>query len=487
MAEEANRVTRRVAVVGGGITGLAAAYRLQERGVEYALFEASPRLGGKIVTERAEGFVVEGGPDSFLRDKPWALDLALRLGLEAELAGTQAGQKTFLVREGRLVAVPEGMGFVIPTRFWPFITSPLLSWRGKLRVGLEFAIPPRKGAGDESVADFIRRRLGQEMLERAAEPLMGGIHVSDPERQSLLGAFPRFHKMEQEHGSLIRAARAQRQYAARINGNGAEAAWKRSGFVTLEGGMERLVEAVAGQLERGRVFTGCAVTGVALRPGGGYFMAAGGEALEFDAVILAAPAAVAAELTAPFAPELGKALGAIRSVSTATVMLAYRAQDAGRLEGSGYLAPRSEGRPVSACTISSNKFAGRAPEGMVLARCFLGGPGQEEMVFKEDEELVRIARGELAALMGIRAEPVLARVFRWVRANPQYEVGHLERVAEIRRLCAARPGLAVAGCAYEGVGIPDCVRQGQEAAELVYAGYPSLPYTNDGESRRNGS
>jgi oxygen-dependent protoporphyrinogen oxidase len=458
MAREADRAARRMAVVGGGITGLAAAYALQVRGVEYALFEASPRLGGKILTERAEGFVIEGGPDSFLRDKPWALDLALRLGLEEEFADTQPGQKTLLVRDGRLVAVPEGMVFVIPTRFWPFVTSPLLSWRGKLRVGLDLAIPPRKGAGDESVAEFIRRRLGQEMLERAAEPLMGGIHVSDPEQQSLIATFPRFRKMEQKHGSLIRAARA--------NGQGAKPAWQRSGFVTLQGGMGRLVEAVAGRLERGRVFMGCKVTSLAPRAEGGYRLTAGGEALDFDAVILAAPAAVAAGLVAPFAAELGKALAAIRSLSTATVSLAYRALDAGRLEGSGYLAPRREGRPVSACTISSNKFAGRAPEGMVLVRCFVGGPGQEEMVFKEDEELVQIARGEVGALFGVRAEPVLARVFRWVEANPQYEVGHLERVAEIRRLCAEWPGLAVAGCAYEGVGVPDCVRQGEEAAEL---------------------
>jgi protoporphyrinogen/coproporphyrinogen III oxidase len=308
-------MTRRVAVVGGGITGLAAAYRLQQRGVEYTVFEASSRLGGKIVTEREGGFVIEGGPDSFLRDKPWALDLALALGLEAEIEGVSPGQKTWLVKDGRLAATPEGMDFVIPTRFWPFVRSPLLSWRGKLRAGLDLVIPARNDEGDESVADFVRRRLGQELLERAAEPLMGGIHVSDPERQSLLATFPRFRKMEQEHGSLIRAARAAqtRQRKAQVIGGTAEPAWKRSGFVTLKGGMERLVETVVRQLERGQVFTGCAVTGLAPLAGGGYRVTAGGEAHEFDAVILAAPVAVAGRLVAPFAAELGHALGEIRN------------------------------------------------------------------------------------------------------------------------------------------------------------------------------
>ncbi len=474
-SEPANQV----AIVGGGITGLAAAYAFQERaraaGVEarYTLFESSPRLGGKILTEKQDGFVIEGGPDSVFQQKPWATELAQALGLEPEIIGSNPLQRqVFVVNRGRLTPMPDGVMMIVPTRFMPFIKSSLISWPGKIRMGLEFLIPPRSGEQDESVGSFIRRRLGREALEKIAQPLMSGIHVSDPETQSLLGTFPRFRALEKNYGGLIRGMLAQRRLATAQGKNGSkpgEGSWKNSAFVTFEEGMGRLVDALTASLSDGRTLTNAPVVDIQPIPDGGYELrTSGGEITLADAVILTTPAYVSARLVSRFAPRLAHALEAIRYVSTATLSLAYRKADLPRpLEGSGFIVPRREKRQISACTWSSAKFSHRAPEDSVLLRCFMGGPGHEEMVDLSDDRLVELACGELAGLMGLKAAPLLARVYRWVKGNPQYDVGHLERVSQMHENCGRIPGLFLAGAAFEGVGIPDCIHQGQQAAEKV--------------------
>jgi oxygen-dependent protoporphyrinogen oxidase len=470
---------KKVIVVGGGIAGLAAAYTLQENAraaglsLSITLLESAPQLGGKILTESEAGFTVEGGPDSFLLQKPWAAQLAQKLGLESELIGTNPNQKKlFVVNRGRLTPMPDGVMLIIPTRFMPFVTSRLISWPGKIRMGLDFFIPRRKDDADESVGDFIRRRLGQEALEKIAEPLMSGIHVSDPEKQSLLGTFPRFRTLEKQHGSLIRGMLAQRRASAQRASQSPspeKGSWKSSIFVSLRGGMSQLVAALVQKLDGVDLCTDSPVLEVRVLPGGGYQVStATGQTLEADGVVLATPAFVSAQLLAPFAADLAQALLAIRYVSTVTVSLGYRKADFGdRLRGVGFIIPRREKRRISACTLSSIKFAHRAPEGQVLLRCFLGGPGQEQVLERSDAELIGAARVELEALLDVRAEPVLARVYRWEKGNAQYDVGHLERVKQIQAMCQRFPGLVLTGSAYEGIGLPDCIHQGQQAAEQV--------------------
>ncbi len=482
---------KHVVIIGGGISGLATAYALQSEAqkaglaLTYTLLERDNRLGGKIVTERTGGFVIEGGPDCFIGQKPWAADLARRLGIGDELIGTNdARRNTFVLNQQRLTPLPDGVMLIVPTRIMPFVTSPLISWPGKLRMGMDLFLPRRHDNADESVADFVRRRLGQEALDKIAEPLMGGIHVSDPEMQSLLGTFPRFRKLEMEHRSLVLGMLAgkRRRLAAPArpggkgaaapangqnghHGNGSSApAGPSSLFISLRDGLGRLVEKVSAALT-GEVLTGTGAEALARTPDGQYRVrTTGGRTLLADAVVLAAPAYVSGDLVHDIAPELAGMLRGIRYVSTATISLGFRAAEAGPLNGFGYVVPRREGRQVSACTWTSTKFDYRAPADGILLRCFVGGPGKEGLVDLGDAELLAVARRELAEIMGLRAEPVLSRIYRWRRANPQYDVGHLERVALMQSLAAAQPGLYITGSAYEGVGVPDCVHQAQQAA-----------------------
>lgn len=469
-----------VAVIGGGISGLAAAYELQESAraaglpLAFTLLESEPKLGGKIQTERAGEFTIEGGPDCFIRQKPWAAQLCHRLGIGGDLMGTNdARRKTYVLNRGRLAPLPDGVMLIIPTRVMPFVTSTLISWPGKIRMGMDLFLPRRKDSADESIGDFVRRRLGREALDKIAEPLLSGIHVSDPEQQSLLGTFPRFRNLENKHRSLIVGMLAQRREGAK-NGhhapsNGSNGGGPNTLFVTLKGGLGQMTAALEKALTGGKVLLNARVTGLEPRSEGGYRLTlADGRSLDADAVILSTPAYASGSLVNGFDPDLGKLLLGVRYVSTATISLAFRKEDAeGRLNGFGYVVPRKERREVSACTYVSTKFDHRAPEGAVLVRCFVGGPGHEEIVDKNDGELVALARQELAGILGIQAKPLLVRVYRWQKANPQYDVGHLERVARMKELCARHPGLALTGSAYDGVGIPDCVHQGQQAAQRI--------------------
>ncbi len=465
-----------VTIVGGGIAGLATAYYLQEKSreageaVAYTLIESDPGFGGKIVTESVEGFTIEGGPDLILTQKPWGVQLCRDLGLGDRLISTNHDrQKTFLVQGGRLVAFPSDFT-LIPTRFMPFARSPLFSLRGKLRVGMDWFIPARRETSDESLADFIRRRLGREALDKIGGPMLAGIHSADPERLSLLSTFPRFADMEQQHGSLIRAMRAARKARSPLGGNARPPVM----FISLVGGLGELVDAITERLGSD-LRTGHRVTGLRFLDPGFEVGLDGeeGQTLGTDAVVLAVPAFAAADLVEPVLPDLAVRLRQIRYVSTGTVALAYRKADVDQqhdLDGFGFLVPKSEGRRITGCTWMSSKLNHRAPDDGVLIRGFVGGDAQEEAVDLPDSALLNLVRKEIAELMGITAEPIFHRIHRWRRGRPQYDVGHLDRVAEMEALAAKTPGLYLTGSAYRGAGIPDCVKQAMDTVDRILEG-----------------
>jgi oxygen-dependent protoporphyrinogen oxidase len=459
----------KLVVVGGGIAGLAAAHRAvelsRERGVGLALMllEAQERLGGTIRTERRDGFLVEAGPDSFISEKPWALELARRLGAESRLVRTdEASRRTFVAWRGRLHPLPEGFQLLAPTRLRPLLASSLFSWPGKLRMGLDLVLP-RGGDPDESLGAFVRRRLGREALERVAQPLVAGIYTADPDMLSLAATMPRFLEIERRERSVVMGMwRAARKVGAAAKG-ASGARW--SLFVTLAGGMEELVRMLAERLPAGAVRLGERVTGIARAGAGWRIAAASGAAFEADALILACESYQAARMLRYLDPSLALLLEDIPYASSAVVTLAFRRGAVEHpLDGFGFVVPRAEGRPIIAGTFSSVKYPGRAPDGHVLLRVFLGGAMDEAALDADDARLIALGRAQLAELLGARAEPVLASVSRHRRAMPQYHVGHLARVEAIELGLRRHPGLALAGGAYRGVGIPDCVHSGESAA-----------------------
>lgn len=467
------RTQRRVAIIGGGISGLAAAFRIHElaaaRGfaVETAVFEKGAHPGSPLATVRRDGFVIEPGADSFLSEKPWALELAMRLGLERELVTTiERYRRTFVVRAGKLVEIPQGFSLLAPTRFLPVFRSPLFSIRAKLRMALEPLIPARRDCGDESLASFVTRRLGRQVLDRVAQPLAGGIYIADPETLSLRATMPRFLEMERRYGSLFKGFRAMSRNRVVQPGGTSGARW--SLFLSFRGGMRTLVRALAARLGES-VHTRVAVAALARTAGGWRVEGAEGPLMDADAVVVATPAYSAAQLLRPHDAELARLLCAIGYSSAASVNIAYRSADLPRSpEAFGFVVPVKERRKIIACTFSSLKFAHRAPEGTLLMRTFLGGTLQSEMMGLEDAELIAAAREEIAVLLGVRAAPIFTHVQRWPEQMPRYAVGHLERVARIEHRAATLPGLALAGAAYRGVGVPDCIHSGEQAAEAVF-------------------
>jgi oxygen-dependent protoporphyrinogen oxidase len=465
----------RVVVVGGGIAGLAAAHRLVElarethRALDLVLVEAAGRLGGTIRTERAEGFLLEAGPDSFLSEKPWALVLAERLGLGPRLRRTDDRfRRTYVVRRGRLEALPEGFLLLAPTRVGPVLRSRVFSWRGKLRLGLDLVLPRRRAGGDESLGGFVRRRLGPEALERVAQPLVGGIYTADPDRLSLAATMPRFLALEREHRSLILGLRR----ATRPEGGAGVSGARWSLFVTLAEGMEELTTALAVRLPPAAVQLRAAVAAVAPTAEGWRVELVDGRKLAADGVILAGPAPAMAAVLRAADGWLAGQLAGIPYASSATVALAYpRPAIRHPLDGFGFVVPRIEGRIAMACTFSSVKYPGRAPEGFVLLRVFVGGALQAELLEWDDQTLARLAHDDVASLLGIAGPPVLSRVWRHPSTMPQYEVGHLDRIAALEAHLETLPGLALAGAAYRGVGIADCVHSGEVAAERLTSGF----------------
>jgi oxygen-dependent protoporphyrinogen oxidase len=482
---------RRIAIVGGGLSGLAAAHRLIELSrtetspIEVTLFEAGPRLGGIIGTTRIGDYLIDTGADSFLTNKPGAVGLCRRLGLEQRLVATDPRYRgAHVLFDGRPVPVPEGFQLMSPSAFWPMLTTPLLSPWGKLRMLMEYFVPPGNTA-DESLAGFVRRRFGRETLDRLVQPLVGGIYTSDPEKLSLAATLPRFLDQEREYGSLIRAAWKQRRTPA---GNRAEAAsgnpaaasdstssGARYGlFAGLRGGMEELLAALRTVVEAGcRVRTSAKIKSVRRtddRPSGnGYqIVLADGTGEPFDAVIVATPAHQAAALLGGFDASLATQLNGIEYASSVVVVTAHKLADVRHpLDSFGLVVPHRERRRILATSFSSRKFPDRAPADSVLMRTFVGGAMQPELYDLDDDQLKRLVIEELSDIFGVQGEPEISLVVRYPRAMPQYHVGHLGRVAGIESRTAMHPGLALAGNALRGVGIPDAIASGEAAARAV--------------------
>ena len=450
----------RIVIIGGGISGLAAAHRVLELNpaAQVTILEASSRLGGTIHTEFRDGFLLERGPDSFISEKPEAVALAKRLGLESRLIQTnEKDRRSFIVRNGRLRPVPEGFQLLAPSRMWPFITSDIFSLAGKARMAADLFLPRKStnGTTDESLASFVRRRLGVEALDRMAQPMVGGIYTADPETLSLRATLPRFLEMEREHRSLILAMLRQ----GRAQKSGTSGA-RYSLFLSFDRGVQVLVDALAQIKADIRLNTRAA----ALRFNGSTWTITTdtGEELEADAVCLSVPAYIAASL---LTGDLADKLRRIKYASTATINFAYRrAAIAHPLNGFGFVVPFIEKRSLIACTFSSVKFSGRAPDGHVLLRAFAGGALQPEIFALDESELAVRVETDLRELLGINEAPLFVETAKWERSMPQYEVGHLDRIVEIENSVSKLPGLTLAGNSYRGAGIPDCIRSGESAA-----------------------
>jgi oxygen-dependent protoporphyrinogen oxidase len=462
----------RVVVIGCGISGLAAAHRLTELNpaLDLTVIEASARLGGTLHTDERDGFLLERGPDSFISEKPEAVALAKRLGIESRLIETnQEHRRSFIVRNGRLRPVPEGFQLLAPSRIWPFITSDIFSLPGKARIAADLFLPRRKanGVADESLASFVRRRLGREALERMAQPMVGGIYTADPETLSLRATLPRFLDLERDHRSLVLAMLRKARSQKKEESSGTSGA--RYGlFLSFDRGMELLVEALAQALTQVAIRLNTKVQSVSRSSASWTIHLSSGETLEADALCLALPAYVSAQLLSNIHPPLAAQLSQIKYASTATINLAYH-RDAIKhpLDGFGFVVPFVEKRSVIACTFSSVKFPGRAPDNHVLLRAFAGGALQPEIFALDETEMLTRVENDLRELLGITAKPLFAEVSKWQSAMPQYEVGHLDRIASIENNVRELPNLALAGNAYRGTGIPDCIRSGETAAEYL--------------------
>jgi len=472
--------TMRVVIIGGGISGLATAHAVvreanrEGRAVRLTLLEASSRLGGNIHTERSDGFVIEAGPDAFVVTRPQALHLCEELGLGPRLIETiSENRRVYVLRRGKLVCMPEGLVLGIPSRIRPFLRSPLLSFTGKLRALREVGERTVDAGGDISVGEFLERRFGREMVDVVLEPLLGGIYAGDAYRLSLRSTFPDWFKERGRGASLLRSARAEQK------GKGAKGA-ARSPFRSLVGGMGELIDALAQSIGGGMVRFQTAAKAIE-REGRVYRVILADGELEADQVVVALPSRIAAHLLAPCDDVLSRELGAIEYVSTATVCFAYhRSQVAHPLDAVGFLVPRNEGRRITGGTFISSKWPGRAAPDSVLVRAFVGGAHDEATPAMDEAELIALVRGELSALLGIQGMPRLAKVFRYPKASPQPLVGHADRVARIRARLEALPGLHVIGNAYDGVGIPDCVRLAEQTAAQIRSvrgtgGRPSTP------------
>jgi len=471
---------KRIAIVGGGSAGLSAAYRaeLLRRGgsVEYTLFEHSDRLGGVIKTEVVDGCVVEGGPDSFISEKPAGTAFCRDLGLGDELIGSNdADRKTTILIGRRRVPLPDGLQFLIPTRIVPMAFTPLFTWGTKLRFAREWftSAPEHAEGGDESVASFVRRHFGPEVVDRLADPLLSGIYGGNAERLSVRAVLPRMVQMEQKHGSLIRAMLAARRD---VRSHASPSAPPKPLFTSLRRGMQQMIDAAVAQLDPRCIRLNTDVRTLEfVGPGWRVHSTAG--VYECDGVVLALPAYAAGALLWNVRPELARILESVNYSSSITVVLGYDA-DAVRnvdLSGFGFLVPRSQGKRLLACTFVHHKFPHRAPANRVLLRCFIGGENAENSMPMTDTEIVDSVGKELREILGLSSQPLFTRVYRWRRAMAQYEVGHLKRMDEVRTLRRQLPGLALAGNAYQGIGVPDCIRTGAEAiAELTSVPAPPV-------------
>jgi oxygen-dependent protoporphyrinogen oxidase len=460
---------KRIAIIGGGISGLSAAFYLEKAraagaDLEYTLFESGQRLGGSMYSDRIEGCLVEAGPDSFLTEKPWATDLCKNLGIADQLIGSNDAQrKTYIVIKGRLVVMPDGLMFMVPTQLVPTALSSLFSWNTKMRMARELLHPPRPMQTDETVAQLVERHFGAEVVDRLADPLLSGVYGGDAGKLSARAVLPRFVEMEEKYGSLSRAMLAAHKKMAAMRKEP-----PRPLFTSLQDGMQQMVDAIVARLDLEairlrthvlRVYPEESAWRVAIEMNGDE---------RFDAVLIATPANVAGTLLDGVDRSLSRNLLDITYSSSVTVTLGYYMDQLKALPpGFGFLVPRSEGRRMLACTFVHNKFPHRAPEGKGILRCFLGGARDEAVLGLTDEQILETVQRELKDILKLAARPIFARVYRWRGAMAQYEPGHIARVERIEKRVAEIPGLALAGNAYHGIGVPDCIRSGMNAANSL--------------------
>ncbi|MBZ5652319.1 MAG: protoporphyrinogen oxidase [Acidobacteriia bacterium] len=457
---------KRIAIVGGGISGLAAAFALDERrrageALQFVVYESGPRFGGVLFTEQVEGCLIEAGPDSFLTEKPWAADLCRRLGIEDQLIGSNDGdRKTYILVKGRLVPMPDGLMFMVPTELAPALLTTLFSAATKLRVAREWWYPARQSNGDESVGALVERHYGAEMVDRLADPLLAGVYGGEASQLSARAVLPRFVEMESKYGSLGRGMLAARKNI-RQSQPGPPI------FSSLKGGMQQLAEALVGRLSPDVLRANSPVQAVQ-RQDRGWVVSAGYASDQFDGVIVATPANAAAPLLEIASADLASELRAISYSSSVTVALGFGRDVRATLPaGFGFLVPRREGKRLLAATFVHNKFPHRAPIDRALVRCFLGGSRDDQVLQLSDQDILEIVREELRQILGLKAEPLFARTFRWRSAMAQYAVGHLDRLQRIEGLVKQLPGLALAGNGYRGIGVPDCIRSGEAAVQQL--------------------
>jgi oxygen-dependent protoporphyrinogen oxidase len=459
---------KRIAIIGGGISGLSAAYALENMrrnrvDIEYSLYESADRLGGVLVTDRVDDCIIEAGPDSFLTEKPWASNLCTEIGLGDQLIGSNdADRKTYILVRGKLIEMPDGLMFMVPTKILPTVLSPLFSLKTKLRMAREWFHPPHKANADETVASLVERHYGPEMVDLLADPLLSGVYGGEASHLSVRAVLSRFADMEAKHGSLGRAMLAARRNAPKPqNGN------PHPLFTSLKEGMQQMVDALVGQVSADSLDTSATVQAISPE-GDGWIVSAGLDTDQFDGVILALPTQAASNLLGRANADLAAELRGITYSSSVTVTLGYDKKVRDSLPpGFGFLIPRSEGKRMLAATFVHNKFPHRAPDDRALVRCFLGGARDEQILSLSDDAILRIVRDELSQIIRLTAEPLFTRVFKWKGAMAQYGVGHLERLQRIASLRQRHPGLALAGNGYNGIGVPDCVRSGTEAVKTL--------------------
>lgn len=455
-----------VVVIGGGVSGLSTAYYLAKAGIPTRLIERRPRLGGVVRTEQVNGCVLEAGPDSFLSIKPAAMELIRELGLAGEVIGSNDHLRvTYVLKGGRLVPLPDGLMMMVPTRIAPFLRSRLLSWPAKLRMGLEyFRRPPADALPDRSVAEFIQDHYGREAVDYLAEPLLAGVYGGDPSLLSVSSVLARFVDIETKYGSLTRGVLAAMRRPKPPSDSGGTL------FLTLKGGLEDLVRAIVASTASAMTHIQAEAESVERIANGRFRVRAGGSWLEAGDVVLGCPAHAAGALAAPLDGRLSELLSAIPYSSSLTAALVYPRDGIGPLpRGFGFLVPKAERGRLVACTFVATKFPHRAPGGMAVLRCFLGGAGEDAVLAGSDQSVVAAITAELRQILGITAAPAFHRIARWPKSMAQYTVGHAARVAEIEHRRRQFRGLYLAGNAYHGIGIPDCIRMGREAAESIAA------------------
>jgi oxygen-dependent protoporphyrinogen oxidase len=457
-----------VAIVGGGIAGLAAAYELSRRGVSFVVLERAARAGGVIFSEQVDGFTIDGGPDALLIQKPEAIALCREIGLGDRLVSTKTPRIAYIQRGGRLHALPAASVLGIPTRIGPFVRTTLFSWAGKIRMGAELFVPSKRDDADESIGAFMTRRFGTEAATYLAEPLLAGIHAGDVDRLSVRALFPRLVDAERKHGSLLRAFALKNPIPNPIS-NQQSAISHEGAFKSLPGGLSEMVRALVTAIGEPHVRLNTSVDAVT---GGGPFVVrtAAGDTIDARAVLLATPAYAASTLLRERDEELARLAGEIPYASAATVAMAFeRSRVRHPLTGSGFVVPRVERTGILAASWLSSKWPNRAPGDQVLMRTFLGGARDPQALERSDAELLQTSLAALRPLLGIDGEPRLTRIYRWTRGNAQHEVGHLDRMAAIDRALTRHPGLFITGSGFRGVGIPDCVADGRKTGASAAA------------------